>query len=567
MRLNSEAEKSQLNLGYLIHQTGNTRGAFRGTGFELRSDAYGAIRANQGLYLTSWGQLGASGDQLDLTPAKQQLDSAWQLSDSLSQSAAAHNADALDSRTNLKQAGDDADDTYGTSEQLVDSQGQANQDSARGATDSGGRGQAARMKAPWLHLASPAGITASTPESTHLAQGKSLSVASGEDVNIATGKSLVASISEKLSLFAYRAGMKLFAARGKVELQAQDDEMAFTAEKGVKVTSTEGRIEINAANGITLTSGGGYIRIEGGNIDVHCPGAIDIKGVQHSFDGPARLKVAMPTLASSNSGIEVPAGQPLSFADQLRGTQPQPIDEVLALIADAVYRKEPAQAWKPLSNEELVRAGIDPGFLVNKNTGFQSAIYSDGQGDYVLAFAGTDSSDWSGDWRQGNIPQSLGLESVQYQQAKRLSERAYEAYGQYLAITGHSLGGGLAAVAALVTGAPAVTFNSAGIHDGTLERLQPNADPKNMRGDASNGLIRRYDISGEILTWEQEEALADKWLLPDALGNRITLPDPSPPGFLDSLNPYSKLKDRINDHSMQTVLEAFSRTPPWSRLK
>ncbi len=292
VRLNSEAEKSQLNLGYLIHQTGNTRGAFRGTVFELRTDAYGAIRANQGLYLTSWGQLGASGDQLDLTPAKQQLDSAYQLSDSLSQSAADHNAEALDSRTHLKQAGEDADDTYGNSEQLAD----AKQDNARGATDSGGRGEAARMKAPWLHMASPAGITLSTPESTHLAQGRSLSVSSGEDVNVATGKSLVASISEKLSLFVYRAGMKLFAARGKVEVQAQSDEMALTAEKDVKITSTEGRVEINAANGILLNSGGGYIRIEGGNIDVHGPGKIDIKGAQHVFGGPASLDAAMPEL-------------------------------------------------------------------------------------------------------------------------------------------------------------------------------------------------------------------------------------------------------------------------------
>ncbi|MDH4571513.1 type VI secretion system Vgr family protein [Salinicola acroporae] len=292
VRLNSEAEKSQLNLGYLIHQTGNTRGAFRGTGFELRTDAYGAIRANQGLYLTSWGQLGASGDQLDLTPAKQQLDSAYQLSDSLSQSAADHNADALDAREHLKQAGEDADDTYGNSEQLAD----AKQDNARGATDSGGRGEAARMKAPWLHMASPAGITLSTPESTHLAQGRSLSVSSGEDVNVATGKSLAASISEKLSLFVQKAGIKLFAARGKVEVQAQSDEMALTAEKDVKITSTEGRVEINAANGILLNSGGGYIRIEGGNIDVHGPGKIDIKGAQHSFGGPTSLQVPFDAL-------------------------------------------------------------------------------------------------------------------------------------------------------------------------------------------------------------------------------------------------------------------------------
>ncbi|WP_251978927.1 DUF2345 domain-containing protein, partial [Salinicola avicenniae] len=296
VRLNSEAEKSQLNLGYLIHQTGNTRGAFRGTGFELRTDAYGAIRANQGLYLTSWGQLGASGDQLDLTPAKQQLDSAYNLTDALSQSAQDHNAEALEAREHLKQAGEDADDTYGTSEQLAGSSGQADQSNAAGASDSGGRGESARMKAPWLHMASPAGITLSTPESTHLAQGQSLSISSGEDVNVATGKSLIASISEKLSLFVQRAGIKLFAARGKVEVQAQSDAMELTAQKDVKITSTEGKVEINAANGILLTSGGAYVRIEGGNIDVHGPGAIDVKGAQHSFGGPTSMDVAAPEL-------------------------------------------------------------------------------------------------------------------------------------------------------------------------------------------------------------------------------------------------------------------------------
>ncbi|WP_244158353.1 DUF2345 domain-containing protein, partial [Salinicola socius] len=197
----------------------------------------------------------------------------------------------------------------------------ADQSNARGATDSGGRGEAARMKAPWLHLASPAGITLSTPESTHLAQGRSLSVSSGEDVNIATGKSLVASISEKLSLFVQKAGIKLFAARGKVEMQAQDGEMAFTAEKGVKVTSTEGRIEINAENGILLQSGGGYIRIEGGNIEVHCPGAADLKGAQHNFGGPTSLTRTQPELPDAQGPFEEfftlkdkQSGKPLAHA-------------------------------------------------------------------------------------------------------------------------------------------------------------------------------------------------------------------------------------------------------------
>ncbi len=147
-----------------------------------------------------------------------------------------------------------------------------------------------------LHLASPAGIALSTPESSHLAQGRSLSVTSGEDINLAAGRSLIASLSEKLSLFVQRAGIKLFAARGKVELQAQSDNLELTAEKDVKVASTEQAIDLSAAEEILLVCGGAYVRLKGGDIEVHAPGRIDVKGAQHSFGGPARLGGALPEL-------------------------------------------------------------------------------------------------------------------------------------------------------------------------------------------------------------------------------------------------------------------------------
>src|SRR6185369_9279869 len=54
-QLASTQHASQLNLGYLIHQADNHRGSFRGKGFELRTDAYGAIRATRGLLITSYG--------------------------------------------------------------------------------------------------------------------------------------------------------------------------------------------------------------------------------------------------------------------------------------------------------------------------------------------------------------------------------------------------------------------------------------------------------------------------------------------------------------------------------
>ncbi|MBZ9556805.1 type VI secretion system tip protein VgrG, partial [Halomonas coralii] len=299
VRLGSEADKSQLNLGYLIHQSGNTRGAFRGSGFELRSDAYGAIRANRGLYLTSWGQLGANGDQLDLTPAFQQLGNAYEMADALSQSAVAHHAEALAGNASLARARDDTQAPYGNSERLAETK----QDSARGATDSGGRGESAGLKSPWLHLASPAGIATTTPESLHLAQGHTLGLDSGEDINLAAGRNLVGAIRDRLSLFVQKAGMKLFAARGKVQIQAQSDNLEATARRDLDVTSTEDTIDLAAAEEILLVSGGAYVRIKGGDIEVHAPGRVSIQGSSKEFGGPTEMHVGRPALPDAEEPI------------------------------------------------------------------------------------------------------------------------------------------------------------------------------------------------------------------------------------------------------------------------
>nr|WP_232961132.1 type VI secretion system Vgr family protein [Pseudomonas putida] len=63
-QLYSSHGHAQFNLGYLIDQRDNHRGALRGTGYELRTDAYGALRAQQGLYLSTWKRGNAQGAQL-----------------------------------------------------------------------------------------------------------------------------------------------------------------------------------------------------------------------------------------------------------------------------------------------------------------------------------------------------------------------------------------------------------------------------------------------------------------------------------------------------------------------
>ena len=55
--------------------------------------------------------------------------------------------------------------------------------------------------------------------------------------------------------------MKLFAAKGKVEIQAQGDEITLAALKDLTITSTNGRLVLSAAKEVWIGAGGSYIKI------------------------------------------------------------------------------------------------------------------------------------------------------------------------------------------------------------------------------------------------------------------------------------------------------------------
>ncbi|MBU6490319.1 MAG: DUF2345 domain-containing protein, partial [Burkholderiales bacterium] len=126
-----------------------------------------------------------------------------------------------------------------------------------------------------------------------------------------SGKSLIASIGEKLSLFVQNAGMKLFAAKGKIEVQAHSDGIDLTAHKGVKVISITEAVEMAGKKEILLTSGGAYIRIKDGNIEIHAPGTIDVKGAKRVFAGPVSGDYFMHGVAGQG---DMKPGRSLDFS-------------------------------------------------------------------------------------------------------------------------------------------------------------------------------------------------------------------------------------------------------------
>ncbi|MGU7779676.1 type VI secretion system Vgr family protein [Burkholderia sp. PU8-34] len=259
-QLYSTSADSHLHLGHLVDHSDNTRGSYLGTGFDLKSTAYGAIRAGQGLYVST--HQATAGQPLDAGAATEQLVNAYGVLDAQSQASVASQAESL-------QPGSDA--LAGFRDATRHSVTAA---SHRGRTAGGGTGSANSFAKPVMLMASPEGIALSTQQSTQITADQHVNLVSGQNTHVATGKSLVASVAEKLSLFVQKAGMKLFAAKGKVEIQAQGDAMALAALKDISISTKDGRIVLTAPKEIWIGAGNSYIKISTNGIENGTPGQI-----------------------------------------------------------------------------------------------------------------------------------------------------------------------------------------------------------------------------------------------------------------------------------------------------
>jgi len=258
----------------------------------------------------------------------------------------------------------------------------------------------------------------------------------------------------------------------------------------------------------------------------------------------------------------LPAGLTDGLAGRIAGREPHAIDRELSAVLQDNYNwtderrgrdaaaSQPPEGWARMDDASLRQAGINPALLQDTRSGFGANFYTGPQGHVVLAFTGTDEGrDW---WH--NLGQGLGLRDAQYDQAIELAGEARRAFGTDLVLTGHSLGGGLAAAAAMVHEVPAVTFNAAGVHDRTLERL--GFDAGVLKREAAQGLIRSYAVESELLTHLQEDSFPLKYVMPDAPGHRIELPDPDPLSFGQRLIPGKMLMHRVDLHYIDAVMEA-----------
>ncbi|MBX9349461.1 type VI secretion system tip protein VgrG [Chromobacterium vaccinii] len=304
-KLSSEPGKTQLNQGYLAHPRSNGKAQPRGDGFELRTDHHGAIRAGHGLLITTEAQNGASGKQLAREHAQSQLDAALSLSQALAETATGQLADTMEtgpdeiSPDNAKAGKKTDGHLQHHADALKAWEAGSNTDKdSKTAKDQAGQ-------QPLLILSGPAGIASLTEQSQTISAGQNLNLVAQRDANHTTGRRWLHNVGQHISLFVAgvkdKVALKLIAAKGKVQVQAQSDIMEITADKDLTITSVKQKIHFNGKQEILLTSGGAYVRIKDGKIELHAPGTVSVKGASHDWSGPASTNLPFPTLPQGDT--------------------------------------------------------------------------------------------------------------------------------------------------------------------------------------------------------------------------------------------------------------------------
>jgi type VI secretion system VgrG family protein len=326
LQLATTEHATQLNLGHLVHQADNHRGSLRGSGWELRSDAWGALRTTQGLLLSSYAS--DPGAPAGDNPAGQALARQMvQLAKSCDQAAKTHQTVQL-----AAHIGSTAANQSGLSaklaplcalQQVLDGMVDTGHiDTAR--QDAAHKNTAPANKLPYstdpvivvaaraaLALAAREDIVVAAGEGIHLGAGQDSTRAVGGAARLHTGQAIgvlagaVQASAGKAGDQAAGTGITLIAGRGDVQMQAQSDTLHIAAEGAVNVQSAHAHVDWAAAKKITLrTAAGASIVIEGAGITVQCSGTITVHAATKDFVGAAAVRFAMPSFKRADFCLE-----------------------------------------------------------------------------------------------------------------------------------------------------------------------------------------------------------------------------------------------------------------------
>jgi type VI secretion system secreted protein VgrG len=186
----------------------------------------------------------------------------------------------------------------------------ANANSGSG-TDNAQSGSFPELQEPHLVLASPAGIQSTTAGSTHQHSQSHHAITAGQHISHSSGASILSSAAKHIRTFAQQ-GIRLFAGKGKVQIQANGNSIEVIANKVMEIIGKEG-ITLRSDQLIRMGTGAHAMQLTpGGGIELLSPQPVLAHTASVSIDGGLSVPpIPTPTLAD----VKTNDWFALSFAD------------------------------------------------------------------------------------------------------------------------------------------------------------------------------------------------------------------------------------------------------------
>ena len=268
--------KTQLNGGHVV----DSEREQRGTGFELRTDEFGALRAGRGMFLTADAQAKGQGAMLEMAPAVNRIKQANREMQALNNAAEAAKALVSDIRaqSNL------------VTQNIAD------------------------LQSAVILASAPQGIAFTSGEHLQLTSSQNTMLTAGQHIDMGAMGNISVSAGQELGLFVHKAGAKLIANLGEVEVHSRHNTLDMSAQKQLTITSTDDEIVISTPKTLTVNGGGSYLKLSGGGIEHGSKGDLTMKVGEYLVPGSGGdLPVSAPDFNSTEiAEIKRVVSKPLS---------------------------------------------------------------------------------------------------------------------------------------------------------------------------------------------------------------------------------------------------------------
>lgn len=292
----SEHGHSALNLGWCTHPRANGKGTPRGEGAELRSDQAVSVRGANGVLISAAEQLRAAGNQLDRDGLIALTAALSIVQKQISELAGAHRVDASDLHS-----------MSGLIERVQQWENGSNTDQEN----------ASAKDKPIVAIDAPAGAIIGSQENVSIGAQTDIDLVSVGSTQVSAGRKLLLHAMERIGIFAYKLGMKLTAAAGKVEIEAHQDDIQLTSAKRIVFNASE-EIIIQAPK-VTILTQGAQASFGEGAIVHQCKTGFAVKSSCATFSGPAddsigtfELPVSDTTHDQRIQMVDFNTGEPLA---------------------------------------------------------------------------------------------------------------------------------------------------------------------------------------------------------------------------------------------------------------